>query len=1019
VKDFARVLLIVANAGSGKTYRLVTRCLELLARDQAPDKILALTFTRKAAAEFLQNLFGRLSGAIRNPDSLADLRRELGMKDLTAAQCLVWLRQMTTALPRLSMGTMDGFFGRIARAFPFELGLGREFRLLDDAGLEEQRRLALDRFFAAAAGAEGGLDQLVELLRQQSRNRSDRSVHATIEFAARSLQQSYLDTPSDVKWGDPDAIWTGESILDAGPVDEAVRAFRAAIAATHPDLGTKARAQWDTWLSLAEAHRPPRRMDPELEKFLADKLGKSSPDTVTGEAYVPVGNAKADRLYLRGDLPRLREELRRALIKSEIEAKLASSRALHTLLARYESVYDTAVRETGALTFSDITLFLAAGTREAWRTDLDFRLDARHDHWLLDEFQDTSRAQWKILGPLADEIIQDNSGARSFFYVGDTKQAIYGWRGGDARLFWEIRDHYNRGKSAVVDEEKLEVSRRSSRAIVQTVESVLAPDTLENGAGEFRFPDSSLAAWNRAWVAHCPAENAGQGYVRMQVVDPNDGETPDEALSRNVVDLLRETDPLGRGLDCAILVRTNDELARYVRVLKQQGIPVAAEGKVNPCLATPAGNALLALIRHIASPAEKIAGAHALASPWRQIIGDDMNVFLAESRKTAAASGFGALIRCWVDRARAAGIIGPQELEAFVSAAAGFDSLSAKAADWRGFVRCIEHHTLEENETPGAVRVMTVHQAKGLGVDMVILPELGGKAMTEFREDAGISLNRDPNGKVLWGLALPRKDWCEADPALREAREEMRAKQSYESLCVLYVAMTRAKKALYCLTARGRNDKNAGNWLEKNFPGDGDRREHGDPNWFNEFAISNLQTPDSLPSSAPALQVSGFSFQPSFPPSRRARRHAREILTGQGARKFGSEVHHLLAQIEWSDGNIAAVEGDNVAAEKVRRFLATPAAEKIFTCSKDETVLWRERPYEVLHNGEFLGGTFDRVHISMREGAPVSAVIYDFKTDGDGDLRERYGGQLESYRRAAAILLDLPLEKVTADLVVV
>ena len=61
MKDLSRVLLIVANAGSGKTYRLVTRCLELLARGEAPDRILALTFTRKAAAEFLQKLFGRLA----------------------------------------------------------------------------------------------------------------------------------------------------------------------------------------------------------------------------------------------------------------------------------------------------------------------------------------------------------------------------------------------------------------------------------------------------------------------------------------------------------------------------------------------------------------------------------------------------------------------------------------------------------------------------------------------------------------------------------------------------------------------------------------------------------------------------------------------------------------------------------------------------------------------------------------------------------------------------------------------
>jgi len=483
------------------------------------------------------------------------------------------------------------------------------------------------------------------------------------------------------------------------------------------------------------------------------------------------------------------------------------------------------------------------------------------------------------------------------------------------------------------------------------------------------------------------------------------------------VGILREADPLGRGLDCAILVRTNDELARYVRVLKQQGIPVAAEGKVNPCLATPAGTALLSLVRCIASPAEKIAGAHAAASPWREIIGDDMNGFLAASRQTAAASGFGTLIRGWVDRARAAGIIGPQELEDFAAAAAAFDLSSAQAADWRGFVRCIEHHTLEENETPGAVRVMTVHQAKGLGVDMVILPELGGKAMTEFREDAGISLHRDANGKVLWGLALPRKDWCEVDPVLREAREEMRAKQSYESLCVLYVAMTRAKKALYCFTARGRNDKNSGNWLEKNFPGDGDRREQGDAKWFTEFPISDLRSPDSLSTSN--LQVSAFSFQPSSSPSRRARCDTRGILTGQNARQFGTEVHGLLAQIEWSDGEAAAVGGDGAAADRVRRFLASADAEKIFTCPKDVTVLWRERSFEVLTNGEFLGGTFDRVNISMKDGAPVSAAIYDFKTDGEGDLRERYRGQLESYRRAASILLDLPLEKITAEPVAV
>ena len=339
MKDLARVLLIVANAGSGKTYRLVTRCLELLARGEAPDRILALTFTRKAAAEFLQKLFGRLAGAAGNSAELDRLRGELGQPGLSADQCRAWLRQLTAALPRLSMGTMDGFFGRIVRAFPFELGLGREFRLLDEAGIEEHRRLALDRLFAAAAGTKNGLDQLVELLRQESRNRSDRSVLGTIESAAAGLQQNYLDTPSAVAWGDADRVWPDhDGILTASSVEDAVRALRDEIATTHPDLGTKAKAQWNAWFDLALAHRPPRRMDEKLEKFLAEKLAGHSEDRNTGELYVPVGGKIEDRLYLRGRLPELRANLRRSLIKIEIQAKLDSSRALHAMLARYEAV---------------------------------------------------------------------------------------------------------------------------------------------------------------------------------------------------------------------------------------------------------------------------------------------------------------------------------------------------------------------------------------------------------------------------------------------------------------------------------------------------------------------------------------------------------------------------------------------------------------------------------------------------------------------------------------------------------
>ena len=82
---------------------------------------------------------------------------------------------------------------------------------------------------------------------------------------------------------------------------------------------------------------------------------------------------------------------------------------------------------------------------------MNFRLDSSYDHWLLDEFQDTSRLQWQALRDLVDEVIQSDSGQRSFFYVGDTKQAIYAWRGGDPRLFDEIADFYNASGTQRID----------------------------------------------------------------------------------------------------------------------------------------------------------------------------------------------------------------------------------------------------------------------------------------------------------------------------------------------------------------------------------------------------------------------------------------------------------------------------------------------------------------------------------------------------------------------------------------
>jgi ATP-dependent exoDNAse (exonuclease V) beta subunit len=230
--------------------------------------------------------------------------------------------------------------------------------------------------------------------------------------------------------------------------------------------------------------------------------------------------------------------------------------------------------------------------------------------------------------------------------------------------------------------------------------------------------------------------------------------------------------------------------------------------------------------------------------------------------------------------------------------------------------------------------------------------------------------------------------------------------------------MTRAKKALYCVTAAGRNVKHAGKWLENTFPGDTDHREVGNPKWFNEYPkteppVSDLPSPSNTLSLSP--QVSGFSPRSFSSPSRCKPRRLDSIITNREARELGTEVHRLLAAIEWFDGLPPEIPDNTFAAETVRHFLTTSDAMKVFTRPAGELLLWRERTYDVAIDGEIHTGTFDRVLITLKNGQPVAAQIYDFKTDQTGaDLQKKYHDQLEAYRAAAAKLLGLPLKNVTA-----
>jgi ATP-dependent helicase/nuclease subunit A len=977
---------IIANAGSGKTYALTSRYLNLLARGEPPERIVALTFTRKAAGEFLEKIFGRL------------------LED-ESSEGLARLRQMIDNLPRLALGTLDGFFGRMVRAFPFECGLAGEVSVLDEHSLDVARRQVLDMVFRGHSEDSEAFEEFLDLIRKQNRNSEGRDVTATLAQEIEALHERYLLTPPEVRWGQPEAIWPeGSPFLEAPEVSALVDDFARMI----PDCDEEVyRERWENLLTDLRSVRAGSPVGDAPLKLAFQAI--DPPADKNGGFYLKVHGNK--RFAFAPEARPLVVTLGRAILRVELLSHLTRSEALFDLVGRFERPYRAQVREAGQLTFADITGLLASAGGAVWgghslqpidRQSIDFRLDATYDHWLLDEFQDTSRLQWLAVRNLVDEVVQSDTGRRSFFYVGDTKQAIYTWRGGDPRLFDEISDYYNQSGTDRIDtREALDISRRSVPEILDTVNALFAPDHLRRLAEELALPEETVNRWTGAWRDHKPHVRV-PGCVMWKQFDEANAETLDQETAR----LLTEIAPAGRGLSCAVLVRTNARVLTVIDALRAAGIEARSEGRFCPCSDNDLGAALLSLFRAIAHPDDTLSLRHVKMTPLRPIVEDED--FPLGALRRLRGEGFAGAVAAWL-AGLPANAFSTGRSQEFLQACTDFDALRGAAGTIDEFVQFAQTFHSVEDPADGAVRVLTIHASKGLDFDMVVLPDLEGLPLASRRREAPVHLQADATGRVLWGMELPPQKICDADPVLRAAAAEVLAADSYEHLCLYYVALTRAKRGLYLLTSRQKSTsvrRDFNRLLHATFsPGDS-LYTSGDPQWHL------TAEPEKKPSlKRPLLPLPGNPPGELLPdvPSRRL-----GLPTfGKGAAlALGTEAHAFLARMTWNDEPRPGLDDLSVdTRDLVQRFLHTATAREIFTRPAGLTDLWREQAFDVLLDGRWISGVFDRVVFRGNQ-----AEILDFKTSGK-DLAGTYGEQMTIYRRSLAELCQLPLEKISATLV--
>lgn len=1049
-------VMILASAGSGKTYALTNRFVRLLALGAKPERIVALTFTRKAAGEFFDEILNKLARAAREPEFAQRLGREIevpdgearaaGQPELGPADFLKMLRTVADAMHRLRLGTFDGFFARVARNFPLELGLAGDFELLQPHAAQMERGRVLRRMFERVGELAEAQREFIEAFKRATFGADEKRLGAQLDRFIDEHQEIFLAAPDRELWGHADKIWPEgcEWLEVVTHPEEAVKRLRAWIDAA--DIGDKQRVRWNEFIEVLTAWSPgvtpPRAMAYVLEKALGawEELKAGSAvlefDRKKQELGVAAGAALA--------------ELTRHVVGRELARRMEITQGIHAVLRGYEAVYHDAVRRAGKLTFGDVQRLLRPGrdgarmlSREAsdeQRLLIDFRLDAEIDHWLLDEFQDTSFGQWSVLKNLIDEAVQDPTGGRSFFYVGDVKQAIFAWRDGDPRLFREIFNHYNFAQPGRIAERHLVESYRSGPAVIELVNRVFGDAAVMVEL----FPGVASEAWNKEWLDHKSAKPELGGHAALLHAED------ETARFATALALLHAIEPLERGLTCVLLVQKNDTASRLAEYLRREGgVPAVAESDLRIATDNPIGAVLLALLQAAAHPGDTLARGHLNMTPLGAVLAAEEAAVPEELTRRVLgqihAEGFERTLDAWWQKLEPR--LSPDDrfsrerAAQFIGAARQFDATGSRAV--AEFIQFMERHAVRESDPAAVVRVMTVHKAKGLGFDLVILPDLEGTKLDGRRD--GLAVRRADDRTVEWITELPGKLFIEPDATLSAQVRADEAAACYENLSLLYVAMTRAKRAMYLIT------KSPGKSASRNFPrllaetlGDENTDVRvgpktfagalavGDADWHLKLALP--PTPALVPRELVRLDVARVRKSQRLPARRPSDDRAgivdaARLFAGEADRvtavEFGREVHALLATVEWVDeAEIArfrlAWAGHGLAGELALACISAPQLADIWKRRAGAKV-WRERAFEFIDEGTWVTGVFDRVVVDCDEaGRALGACVYDFKTDtAEAGAAERYAAQLNLYSRAIALLTNLGRDTVRGEIVLV
>ncbi|MEY3010876.1 MAG: hypothetical protein RLZZ314_1518 [Bacteroidota bacterium] len=824
--------VVRASAGSGKTYRLVSRYLaSCLAEDDALAfrHILALTFTNKAAWEMkeriLRDLFLLGSGDAKQ-EFVQELVDQTGASpEVLAARARHCRAAMLQRYSSMSVMTLDSFTNRLVRSFARDLALDQDFRIeLDqDRIVEEAVSNVLDRV------GEPGNEAFTELLRGFARLRVEEEKDSRIRKPLMSYGTEVL------KEGMRAAL---EAVSDLTPED-----FRRLSSSLRQEVKAKEKILRDLAQRAQEAFQREgvERTDVsrgsmvDFVNALAEGTFKVPSPTLraqfesghfTKQSATPEVEARVSKV--RDDVDAVYQQVMRMLPETEEgRAFVLRQRLIHkidlmgTIAVLAEAVEEVQVSRN-VRTFHALHERVAKVVRGNPVPFLFERMGNRYRHVFIDEFQDTSVRQWQNLVPLFDHVLAER---QQTLVVGDGKQAIYRWRNGDYRQLLALPDMVDDEAGDFADVastfrqtihvDVLEDNWRSGRSIVDWNNRFFA-------AVQGRLPEGVKAVYDQQ--AQHPRQPF-EGAVFVHGIAGEDKDDREAAMHHALIERLRHHhSEQGGGFawsEMAVLVRTNKEGARLAQRMLDADITPQTEDSLH-LGRHPAALAVVHLTRWIVQPAE-----HRHATAWLQCVAalepdrihesSVLDAFVSpppEGKRSPAEfrvlemldalyptldvsrRAQGPLVS-WIGHAcQVLGVVGRFDAYAEGLMELALNVTGTEDNGLAGFIRAWDRQGHKRSiVTSGgghAVQVMTVHKAKGLAFPVTLVTANASKA----RDVRGVLPEVIP---VESGVHVPAAllSVGEMKGTMLEHRAEAELDASLlDQINILYVAMTRPVERL-------------------------------------------------------------------------------------------------------------------------------------------------------------------------------------------------------------------------------